>query len=157
MREFTRRSGTVLKTSLASSFEKSIGRRSGGVIVAALLCLVLSLPSPSSGALITEFEQILDIETSQKRGIRPTAVTLDEVTGDICITDAQYASFYVLNHHGVEVFRTGGFSRLSYPIDGSLTKDGDFVFIGKGENGETTIRRLNFMGETVEFVPEIPV
>jgi DNA-binding beta-propeller fold protein YncE len=138
-------------------FEKSRGRDSGIFFFAAFLSLVLSWPILSNAALIAEYEQVLEIATSQEKGIRPTAVTLDEVTGDICVTDAQYAKLYVLNKHGVEMFRTGGFSNLSYPVDGSLTSDGDFIFVGKGRNGEMTIRRLNFMGEPVNFIPEIPI
>jgi DNA-binding beta-propeller fold protein YncE len=104
-----------------------------------------------------EYEKVLDIATSQERAIRPIAVSYDQLTGDICVTDAQYSSFHVLNKYGVEVFRTGGFARLSSPVDGSLTSRGDFVFVGRDEHGVSTIRRLNFMGEPMQFAAEIPI
>lgn len=108
-------------------------------------------------ALIMEYEMVLDINANQDRAIRPSAVSCDQFTGDICVTDAQYSKIHVFNRNGIEIFKTGGFSRLSSPVDGSLDSNGDFVFIDKGENGEFTIRRLNFMGDPVDFAPEIPI
>jgi len=129
-------------------------RRSGSFIAA--LLLVASLASPSAAALIMEYEETLIIAATGERAIRPTAVTCDGLTSEICVTDAQYSVFHVLNGHGIEVFKTGGASTLSFPIDGSLTSDGDFIFIDRDPGGAPTIRRLNFMGEPVDYSIEIP-
>jgi DNA-binding beta-propeller fold protein YncE len=104
-----------------------------------------------------EYEAVLDVAATQEQALRPTAVSCDPATGEICVTDAQYSRFHVMNKHGVEVFRTGGFSSLSSPVDGSLTSNGDFVFIGRDENRTLTIRKLDFTGEPLSFSPEAPI
>jgi DNA-binding beta-propeller fold protein YncE len=128
-----------------------------GTFAAAFIGALTLFSSLSSAALIMEYESSLDIVTGQERAIRPTAVSCSPATGEICVTDAQYSAFHVLNGHGIEVFRTGGFSSLSTPIDGTLTSDGGFVFIDRDPGGFVTIRRLNFMGEPVEFDVEAPI
>lgn len=128
-----------------------------GVCAAALLGILASSPDVSNAVRIMQYESLVDIAVSQERAIRPTAVSVDPSTGDICITDAQYSRFHVLNSYGVEVFRTGGFSGLSLPVDGSLTRDGDFFYIDRDPNRALTICKLNFMGEPAEFTAEHPI
>lgn len=140
-----------------SRFVNNLCRMSGVVFIATFLAFSALLSSSSLAALIMEYEMVLDINASQDRAIRPTAVSFDQLNGDVCVTDAQYSSFHVLNKHGVEIFETGGFSSLSSPIDGSMTSNGDFVFIDKNQKRETTIRRLDFRGDPIEFTPEIPI
>jgi hypothetical protein len=128
-----------------------------GAFIAAFVGTLTVLAPLSSAALIMEYDMSLDIVTGQERAIRPTAVSCSPLTGEICVTDAQYSGLHVLNGHGIEVFSTGGFSALSTPIDGTLTANGGFVFVDRDPEGFVTIRRLNFMGEPVEFNVEPPI
>lgn len=127
----------------------------GAALSAALLCIGAALPSPAASVRIMEYESNLQVASNQERSIRPAGVTWSN--GDICVTDAQYAALHILNEYGVEIFETSGFAELSYPVDGSLTSDGDMVFIGRNAQEELTIRRLSFMGEPMDFKAESPV
>ena len=138
-------------------FDQKRHQINGVIFLTFFLVFSMLFSSSSLATLIMEYEKVLNIPTGQDRAIRPTAVSCDPLTGDICVTDAQYSTFHVLNKHGIEIFKTSGFARLSSPGDGSLQDSGDFVFTGKNQGGVSTIQRLDFMGEPVEFVPEIPI
>jgi len=138
-------------------FVRKLDIGSVATFVITFLCISVLSSSLALAVILMEYKDVLEISSSQDGAIRPTAVTSDQFTGELCVTDSRHSNLHVFNGYGVEVFKTGGASRISSPVDASLTSDGDFVFIGKDQDGITTIRQLNFMGEPVEFTPEIPI
>ncbi|MBZ0267167.1 hypothetical protein K8I85_03360 [bacterium] len=94
--------------------------------------------------------------------VRPVSVSIDPFTMNICVTDEASHCLNVFDAKGFHRFRTDAVSAIRLPAGGVIDPSGDFLFTDTAtdEHGEPlrrrTIRRLNFLGEPVDFSPEPP-
>lgn len=100
------------------------------------------------------YQDILDVTAAGAERLRPVAITCDPLNGEICITDDRQSLFALTNTDGIQIFRTGAFAGLSFPLDGSLDRDGGIVFLDSDGDYGFTIKRLDLFGEPVDFAAQ---
>lgn len=126
-------------------------RRASCISFALFLC-----PLAANGTIAFRFERALHLEVGTAGQVRPIALSVDPATGDVCVTDERGVSFHVLDEHGITQFTTSITAALSTPADACLERDGGFVFIDHGVDGERTLRKLDLRGEPRRFDVEKP-
>lgn len=125
-------------------------------VCALLLALTLAAacPAPARGGVEFLYEETLDLAGDLTRTLRPSAVTCDPLTGEVCVTDERQGAFLVFNSFGILTFQTGVLAGLSFPADGTLDEQGGIVFVDHAGTGGSTIKRLDLYGEPVDFQSE---
>lgn len=123
-----------------------------GMAIALGLCLT-GWPGSAFAIKTLEYDRLLlgDPPLGQ-----PVNMALDPATLDLCVTDEASRSLNVFDRRGLHRFRTDATSRLSSPLGGCIDANGDFVFTDSVEGSRRTIKRLNFLGEPMEYEPERP-
>ncbi len=116
--------------------------------------LVLGVCGSAAAEVRFIFQDNLDVTAPGSQRLRPAAITCDPLNGEICITDDRQSLFVIANTDGIQIFRTGAFAGLSFPLDGSLDRDGGIVFLDSDEDFGSTIKRLDLFGEPVDFSVE---
>lgn len=110
----------------------------------------------ANGTIAFHFESAVRLDVGEAGLVRPIALSVDPATGDVCVTDERGVSFHVVDGHGITLFTTSLAAALSTPVDGCLERDGGFVFIDRGPDGERTLRKLDLRGEPLRFDVERP-
>jgi DNA-binding beta-propeller fold protein YncE len=113
----------------------------------------LLLAAPVSAAPTLVYEALISGDPALTR---PGSVTLDPVTGGLCVTDEGPGTLDVFDARGFHRFRTDRASGLSTPRNGCLDAEGRFVLTDAAGSGTRTIRRLNFLGEPEPYRAEPP-
>lgn len=120
---------------------------------------LLSLAGSAHAVTVLEYRGALQGDPPL---VRPISVTIDPATMSICVTDEASHCLDVFDGSGFHRFRTDATSSIRLPDGGVLDARGDFLFTdtrvdAAGEPvGGRTIRRLNFLGEPMDFAPEPP-
>jgi DNA-binding beta-propeller fold protein YncE len=120
---------------------------------------LLSLAGSANAVTVLEYRGALQGDPPL---VRPVTVSVDPSTMAICVTDEASHCLDVFDESGFHRFRTDATSSIRLPDGGVIDANGDFLFtdtaLGKpGEPiGGRTIRRLNFLGEPMEFAPTRP-
>jgi len=125
---------------------------SGACGVLAAAAVLASTPGVARATRVLEYQAQLQPEPPLRQ---PVSLSLDPETGALCVTDDASRCLAVFDRMGFDRFRTDATSSISWPLGGCVDRNGDFVFTDV-EDGYRTIRRLNFLGEPVEYVPERP-
>lgn len=126
--------------------------RIGSCAVAVATALLLA-PAPARPAVVLKYESILP---AAPRCGRPTAVTIDAATSEICVTDDASQSIDLYDAQGFHQFRTDAAAKIAGPQDGCLDNEGGLVFTDAVPGGGRTIRRLDLFGEPLPYEPERP-
>jgi DNA-binding beta-propeller fold protein YncE len=121
-----------------------------------LVFLVLALPATTSAAFHMEFDAVLPGPHGIGSPDRPSSVTVDPLSEEVCVTDAGRVRMSVYTSTGVHTFDTGEIAGLVSPSDGTIEASGGFAFTDYGKDGRRTIKRLNFLGEPAAYEPERP-
>lgn len=120
---------------------------------------LLALPPSARAVTVLEYRGALSADPPLGR---PITVTVDPATMNICVTDEATQVIGVFDATGFQRFRTDATSALRMPEGGAIDARGDFVFTDLVVDttgsavGRRTIRRLNFLGEPMDFEPEPP-
>jgi DNA-binding beta-propeller fold protein YncE len=122
-------------------------------ITCSILIGLLLSPAVSHSSLIMEYERILVAEPPLTR---PSAITFTPDVSSVCVTDEASGVLNVFDRQGFHQFKTDGVSGLLSPRGGCIDAEGGFVFTDRNGDFARTIRRLNFLGEPVEYEPELP-
>lgn len=120
-----------------------------GLLLVALCCMV---PAVASALPAFEYRSALAVPG----GSRPSAVSLAVGNRSLCVTDEATCGLDVYDDQGFLRFQTSSLAGLSSPQDASIDARGDFVFTDRAGKRSRTIRRLNFLGEPMDYDPELP-
>lgn len=125
------------------------------VLVLSVLVLSLTLligsSAPVRAGVEFIYEDTLDLAGDLTRTLRPSAVTCDPLTGEVCVTDERQGAFLIFNSFGLMTFQTGVLAGLSFPMDGTLDEQGGIVFVDHAGAGSNIIKRLDLYGEPIDF------
>jgi hypothetical protein len=122
----------------------------GAVVVA---CVVPGGPDAALAVRVLEYESRIEGDPPLQQ---PVSLSLDPMTGSVCVTDQRAHCLDVFDRAGFHRFRTDATSGISLPLGACIDANGDFVFTDTSSGTGRTIRRLNFLGEPLEYEPEIP-
>lgn len=125
-----------------------------GVLVG--ICCLLSPEQADSLSFHFGFEGVLGTPSGVSDLNRPSSVTVNPLSEELCVTDGGNIVLHVYNDHSIHTYQTGHIAGISAPMDGTIDTDGGFVFTDRDPEGGRTIRRLNFLGEPVSYEPEKP-
>jgi len=122
---------------------------------AQMLSPLLFLLAPTLG----NAEAVLEFDGGLAAGspvVRPTSVSVENGSGTLCVTDAASRTLDVFDGAGFHRFRIDESAGVSSPKDGAIDAEGRFLYIETGGKAQSTIGRLNFLGEPDSFTPERP-
>ncbi len=118
--------------------------------------MAMSLPEGRVlAAVVLEHVATLTLPRTSARAGLPVAVTA--AGGQVCVTDATTSSACLYDEHSILTFHTSEISGLADPNDVTVESAGTLVCTDAVVGGGRTIRRLNFFGESVPYVPEPPI
>ncbi len=120
---------------------------------AAVLVAALAAAGGAGAVPVLRYETVLAGDPPLGR---PSSVTLDRATGELCIVDDASRTLDVFDARGLHRFRTDRTSRLSMPRSACLDAEGGFVLTDSAPERGRTIRKLNFLGEPLAYEPERP-
>lgn len=125
--------------------------------LAALALGVLVIGIPSAGlALGFRYERTLELQRHEDGRLLPAAVTCDDRSGGLVVTDGAHGVLHVFNGAGVEAFRTSGYAQLSQPVDGAIDHAGRLIAITLSDGARQTLARLDVYGEPDGWVAQAP-
>lgn len=132
-----------------------VGGRLVRLTMAGVVYLSLAVVGTAHSRPVFEFVKELQLNAGNAV-IRPEAVTWDQFSGELCVTDTRGRTLILLNDKDIEIFRTTETPHISFPGAGSLDQNGGFFYVEQGAKAGTGVKRLNLFGEPVDFVPELP-
>ncbi|MCA9756480.1 MAG: NHL repeat-containing protein [Candidatus Eisenbacteria bacterium] len=115
-----------------------------------VLCLLVA-PSVASSRPVLQFESGL---ANGSPLVRPNAVCLSSDAQTLCVTDEASQSIDLFDMHGFHQFRTDESSGISWPSDGTIDREGRFVFVEMSGLANRSIHRLSFLGEPDSYQAE---
>ena len=127
-----------------------------GLSLATGALLLSAVYQPAGAVLLVDFTGEISSAQSAGNESRPNAVSVDPVSGEICVTNSGLSSIQVFHPRGVLSFQTSAISRIAVPMDASIDAAGGFFFTDSDASGGRSIRHLNFLGEPLPFAPESP-
>jgi DNA-binding beta-propeller fold protein YncE len=136
--------------------------RSGvGAITIAAWCVPTALTlavlvSAATAGIDFRYVRALDLQRHEDGRLLPAAVTCDEQSGGLVVTDGAHGVLHLFNAGGIEAFRTSGYAGLSQPDDGALDHAGRLVAITLAGGSTRTLVRLDVYGEPDGWTPESP-
>lgn len=125
-----------------------------GVLLGALLTCLMA--GPADAGLVMRYEGTLAGVMDMARPVRPSSVTVNPVSGEVCVTDEGGQALLVYNTRNINIFQTGNVADISNPRDGAIELWGGFVCLDTDEAGRRSLRRLNYLGEPLSFEVERP-
>ncbi len=137
----------------------------GALTSAALALLASALPAPALSATDARtagyrfefrYESSLELQRHEDGRLLPAAVTCDDRTGGMVVTDAAHGVLHVFNAAGVEAFRTSGYAELSQPVDGAIDHAGRLVAVSLSGGARRTLARLDVYGEPDGWAAQAP-
>ena len=127
------------------------------VTMMSLCMIMIAFCAVAHAAVVFEYTGNFELTEGRHGQPRPVSVSVDGITDEIVVSDAAGSVLHVMHHGGGTRFVTGMIAGLSSPMDATLIADGGFVFLDSDGNRGRTIRRLDLVGEPVEYQAESPV
>jgi len=126
-------------------------------VTALSFCIALmAMGTAAQAALVFQYAGNLRLDEGRHGQPRPTAVSVDALSGDLVVSDASGSAIHVMHHHGGARFVTGAISGLSLPADAVATSDGGFFVLDSDGERSRTILRLDLRGEPAPYAVARP-
>ncbi|MBM4129875.1 hypothetical protein FJ250_02445 [bacterium] len=137
---------------------EGVGAWTVAALSLALMVPVLAMTGvPTAGAAVAfRYEKNLELQRHEDGRLLPAAVTCDDRSGGMVVTDAAHGVLHVFNAAGVEAFRTTGFAGLSQPVDGAIDHAGRLVAVSLSGGARRTLSRLDVYGEPDDWAAQAP-
>ncbi len=130
----------------------------GRLVLYGVLLSALLYPAALLAENYVLYEGTLPGPTGITQLQRPSSVSVNAESGEICVTDDGTFSLHVYNLRNIHTYGTGGIAGISSPKDGSIDSRGGFVVTDGAEGGiGRTLKRLNYYGEPIPYEPVKPV